>query len=244
MERLKGKVAVVTGAGSGIGYAITKLYIEEGAKVIASDISESIERLTEEFGENVLPVVANSGIQNDVASMLNKGIEHFGRIDIVVNNAGISGPIIKTHELTEERFKKTLDVNLLGPFYAIKNIVPHFLENGKGCIINIASISTFPTFTAAADYTSSKAGVKRLTESAAYEYAENNIRVNAIAPGHIETPIYDGIEDHKAKMAEKIPLKRFGQPEEIATVAVNLATDDFSYVTGQTIVVDGGRLMS
>ena len=176
--------------------------------------------------------------------MIQKGIDHFGQIDILVNNAGVSMSIDRLHELETERFRKTIDINLMGQFFTSKHIIPHFLEKGKGNIINMASISAFPPFTAAADYTASKAAVKRLTESIAYEYGVDNIRANAIAPGHIDTPIYDGIEDHKAKMAEKIPVKRFGEPEEIAKVAVSLATDDFSYVTGQTITVDGGRLLN
>jgi NAD(P)-dependent dehydrogenase (short-subunit alcohol dehydrogenase family) len=123
-------------------------------------------------------------------------------------------------------------------------IIPHFLGQGGGCIVNMASLSSYPPFTAAADYSASKAAVKRLTESVAYEYAGDNIRANAVAPGHIETPIYRGLEDHKAKMAQRIPLGRFGEPEEVASVVLMLATDDTSYVTGQTIMVDGGHQLS
>lgn len=244
MGKLDNKVALVTGAASGIGYGVTKVFTQEGAKVIASDINDNVENLVNDFGDAVLPVKSDVSDEESVKSMIQQGIDHFGQIDILVNNAGVSMSIDRLHELETERFRKTIDINLMGQFFTSKHIIPHFLEKGKGNIINMASISAFPPFTAAADYTASKAAVKRLTESIAYEYGVDNIRANAIAPGHIDTPIYDGIEDHKTKMAEKIPVKRFGEPEEIAKVAVSLATDDFSYVTGQTITVDGGRLLN
>jgi len=242
MSRLQGKIAIVTGAASGIGYAITKRFIDEGAKVIAADLN--VAKPNSAFGDACLPVVTDVSNPADVAAMVAQGIAHFGRIDILVNNAGVSGPIMRTHELTEEGFARTICINLMRQFYTIRNVIPNFLKNGGGAIINIASISAYPPFTAAADYCASKAAIRRLTESVAYEYAQDNIRVNAIAPGHIETPIYAGIEEHKARMAERIPMRRFGGPEEVASVAVSLATDEMSYVTGHTIVVDGGRLLA
>lgn len=242
MSRLQDKIAIVTGAASGIGYGITKRFIDEGAKVVAADLK--VEELIRNFGDACLPVVTDVSNHADVAAMVAQGIAHFGRIDILVNNAGVSGPIVRTHELTEEGFARTIGINLMGQFFTIRNVIPNFLQHGNGVIINIASISAWPPFTAAADYCASKAAIRRLTESVAYEYAQDNIRVNAIAPGHIETPIYAGIEEHKAKMAERVPMHRFGTPEEIASVAVSLATDEMSYVTGHTIVVDGGRLLT
>lgn len=242
MGRLEGKVAVVTGAASGIGHTITRTYIDEGARVIAADIN--IDGLQQDFGDACLPVRTDVSSHDDVADMIAAGLAHFGRIDVLINNAGISGPIVRTHELTVEGFSRTIGINLMGQFYTIRNVIPHFLENGGGIIINVASISAFPPFTAAADYCASKAAIRRLTESVAYEYARDNIRVNAIAPGHIDTPIYAGIEEHKAKMAERIPVGRFGTPEEVARLAVVMATGDMSYVTGQTVVVDGGRLLT
>lgn len=242
MSRLQDKIAIVTGAASGIGYGITKRFVEEGARVVAADLK--IEGLARDFGDACLPVVTDVSSHADVAAMVAKGISHFGRIDILVNNAGVSGPIVRTHELTEEGFARTIGINLLGQFYTIRNVIPDFLRNGGGVIINIASISAYPPFTAAADYCASKAAIRRLTESVAYEYAQDNIRVNAIAPGHIETPIYAGIEEHKARMAERIPMRRFGSPEEIASIAVALATDEMSYVAGHTVIADGGRMLT
>lgn len=181
MARLEGKIAVVTGAGSGIGFSIAKRFVEEGAKVIAADLK--IDSLAESFGDTVLPVVTDVSNPADVAAMISKGIEHFGKIDILVNNAGIAGPIVRTHELTDEAFARVININLMSQFYTIKNVIPHFLAQGGGCIVNMASLSSFPQFTASADYCASKAAVKRLTESVAYEYAGDNIRANAVAPG-------------------------------------------------------------
>lgn len=245
MTKLNGKVAIVTGAASGIGYAITKRFIAEGAKVVVADIGEDDGKLAKEFGDSVFLVATDVSNEKDVEELVRKSLKQFGTVNILVNNAGVSGPIIRTHELSTEGFKRTIDINLMGQFYTMKNVIPHFLENGNGCIINVGSISGYPPFTAAADYSASKAAVRRLTESAAYEYAADGIRVNSIAPGHIETPIYDGIEEHKTKMAEKVPMKRFGQVEEIASVAVMLASEEISsYITGHTIVVDGGRTLA
>lgn len=244
MGRLDQKVAIVTGAGSGIGYAITKAYVAEGARVIAVDIGEESRRLEQEFGASVRVVIADVSKETSIAAMVAEAIDHFERVDILVNNAGISGPIVRLHELTTESFTRTFGINLMGQFFTMKHLIPHFLEHGGGTIVNMASLSAYPPFTAGADYSASKAAVKRLTECVAYEYAADGIRANAIAPGHIETPIYRGLEDHKAVMATRIPLGRFGEPEEVARIAVVLASEDTSYVTGQTIVVDGGRALS
>jgi NAD(P)-dependent dehydrogenase (short-subunit alcohol dehydrogenase family) len=206
MGRLEGKVAIVTGAGSGLGYAMTKRFIEEGAKVIAADLNDSVHNLKQEFGEKVFTSVTNVSVENDVKSMIDSGIKEFGKINILVNNAGISGPQVKTHEITGEQFEQTLRVNLMGPFYGIRNIVPHFLENGGGVILNTASIGAFPKYVSAAAYSASKAAVKKLTEVVAYDYGEDNIRVNAIAPGSIETPIYKGLGDLKAKLEAQMLL--------------------------------------
>lgn len=242
MSRLDGKVAIVTGAASGIGYGIVERFIAEGARVVGADLR--VDGLAEAFGEKVLPVVTDVSDPKAVADMIARGISHFGKVDILVNNAGISGPIMRTHEIAIEAFQKVMAVNLMSQFYAIRPLIPHFLDQGGGCIINMASLSSYPPFTASADYCASKAAVKRLTESVAYEYAADGIRVNAVAPGHIETPIYKGMEAHKARMAQRIPMGRFGDAAEVASVVLMLATDDTAYVTGQTLVVDGGRSLS
>lgn len=243
MGRLEGQIAIVTGAGSGIGYSIAETFVAEGAKVLASDVSDDVERIAEQLGDAVHVTKTDVSDEEQVASMVEACVNRFGGLSTLVNNAGVSYPIARLHELSTERFRKTLDIDLMGPYLGMKYAIPHLIDRGGGCIISMASISAFPPFTAAADYTSAKAAVKRLTESAAYEYAQDGIRVNAIAPGHIETPIYEEFADHKVQMAAKVPMGRFGEPAEIAKIAVVLATDDTSYITGQTITVDGGRLL-
>ncbi len=243
MGTLEGKCAIVTGAGSGIGAAIARRFVDDGARVVAVDIGDQSE-LVAELGDKLVPLRADVGDESAVAEMVQASIEEVGRVDVLVNNAGIAGPFVRTHELTTEAFHRTLAVNLLGPFYAIRSIVPHFLEHGGGAIVNVTSISAFPPSTSSADYAASKAALTRLTESVAYEYAADGIRVNSVAPGHIDTPIYAGMEDHKAPMAEKVPMRRFGRPGEVAAVVAMLASDEGSYVQGATIVIDGGRLLN
>jgi NAD(P)-dependent dehydrogenase (short-subunit alcohol dehydrogenase family) len=132
----------------------------------------------------------------------------------------------------------------MGPFFGIRNIIPHFIENGGGAILNTASIGAYPKYVAAAAYAASKAALKKLTEVVAYDYGGNNIRVNAVAPGSIDTPIYKGLDDLKAKLEAQMLFKRFGQPEEIANVALFLVSDEASFVTGQTYIVDGGQVLT
>ncbi len=233
MARLENKVAVVTGAGSGLGYSITKRFIEEGAKVVAVDLNESVHT-----------TLANVSKEDDVKSMIEAGIKAFDKIDILINNAGIGGPQKKLHEVSSEEFQQTLDVNLLGPFYGIKHIVPHFIENGGGSVVNTASLAAYSKYLSAAPYSVTKAGVKKITEIAAYEYANDNVRINAVAPGSIATPIFDDLPDLKAELETKMLTGRLGEPEEIANVVLFLASDEASFVNGQTYIADGGQILT
>lgn len=244
MKRLDEKVALITGAASGLGYSITEKFIHEGAKVVAVDLSDNVHELKEEFGDNIAPVEADVSAEEDIQTAIDKGIKEFGKIDILLNNAGIGGSQEKTHEISGEDLKQTFEVNFMGPFYGIKNIIPHFLENGEGVILNTASLAAYPKNLSGTPYSSSKAAVKKLTEVVAYEYAGDNIRVNAIAPGSIETPIYEGQEELKEELAATLPTQRLGQPKEGANVAAFLVSEEASFVTGQTVIADGGQQLT
>lgn len=244
MGKLDNKIAIVTGGNSGIGYAMTKRFIEDGAKVVAADLSEKVHDLSEEFGDSVLPEVVNVSKEDDVKNLIEKSIEHFGKVDILVNNAGIGGNQGKIEEVTGDDFRQVLDINLMGPFFGIKHIIPHFLNNGGGTILNTASTAAFSKSVSGMSYAVSKSAVKKLTESTAFDYADKGIRVNAIAPGSVETPIFDGLDDLKNQLKESIPTNQLAQPSEISSVAAFLVSDEASYITGHTQVVDGGQLLN
>ena len=233
--RLSGKIAIVTGAASGIGLAATQLFRREGATVVAADITEA---------EGVIRV--DAGRDEDVRHLVDHAVSAHGGLDIVFANAGISGGLGSIFEQTAEDWAEILRVDLIGPFLAIRYAAPHLKARGGGSIICTASVAGLRSGAGGAAYSASKAGVINLVQTAAQQLSGTGVRVNAICPGLIETgmtkPIYDMARDRgKAdRLGDLNPLGRGGEPEEIAKAALFLASDESSYVNGQALVVDGG----
>ena len=254
MDRLKDKVAIVTGAASGIGRASAKLFAAEGAKVVCVDRAEGVadtEKAIKDAGGTALAVTADVSKEEDVAGFVDRTVKEFGKLDAIYANAGISGggqpPFF---ELTAEHWRQVLDVNLIGVFLAIKHAARVMIPNKKGSIVCTASVAGIRSGAGGGPYSASKAGVINLTTTAANYLTGTNVRVNAICPGIIETgmtkPIFDyakqrGTED---RIGQLNPLKRYGHPEEIAYTALFLASDEASYVNGQHLAVDGGLTSS
>jgi len=242
-DRLAGKVALITGAGSGIGRATAQLFAREGAYVTVVDIADEGGRETvasiEQAGGHGLFIHADVAKASHVEAMIESTIGQFDRLDILHNNAYWTAfrPAVET---SEDEWDRTLDVCLKGPFLGAKYAIPHMLSNGGGVIINTASVNSIRGLPGHAAYQAAKGGLLSLTRSLAADYAPT-IRVNAILPGGVMTPTLDNIDPELIRRSmEKTPLKRYAQPEEIAEVALFLASDASSFFTGSGIVVDGG----
>ncbi len=247
---LDGKVAIVTGAASGIGRASTRLFAAAGAQVVAADRADTIADtvdLVRRDGGTAVGVRMDAGSEPDVVRLVDEAMERFGRLDVVFANAGITGKVQGgLFDETAEGWMEILRVNLIGPFLAIKTAAPKMAELGGGSIICTASVAGLRSGAGPAQYSASKAGVINLVQTSAQQLTGTNVRVNAICPGLIETgmtkPIYDyarqaGKED---RIGQLNPMQRGGEPEEIAQAALFLASDASSYVNGQALVVDGG----
>lgn len=243
--RLEKKVAVITGAGSGMGRAMAKLFAAEGAKVICADISGKQDAVAAEIGAAAFPIHTDVASENDIQNMIAAAEEEFGRLDILVNNAGFGGPMAPLHEQSVELWDRVHSVNLRGVFFGMKYGIASMLKTGGGAIINISSATGLVGWKHHAVYAAAKAGVNQLTKVAALDYAGKNIRVNAVLPGTMWTGLVKRSEQFPepppdARRLPGIPLDRWGRADDIAFAALYLASDEAAYVTGVLLPVDGG----
>ena len=245
--RLKDKVVLITGGARGIGQAIAMCFAKEGADIVIGDVNLEEAQKTcrdiEALGRQSLAIQLDVTDYANVEEGINKILDKFGKVDILVNNAGITKDNLMLR-MSQAEWDAVLSVNLKGTFNCIKAVSRPMIKQKAGRIINIASIIGIIGNAGQANYSASKAGIIALTKSAAKELASRNINVNAVAPGFIQTDMTAKLpEELKLKMKEAIPLNKFGSPDDVAAVCLFLASEDSNYITGQTIVVDGGMVM-
>ena len=249
MALFDGKIAIVTGGGSGIGQAACHLYAREGARVVVSDIdekrgNETIKAIQEMNGDAIF-VRADVSNPHDCQAMVDAALEKYGRLDIAFNNAGIGGEANRTAEYSVEGWQKVISINLSAVFYCMKFEIPAILNSGGGAIVNMASILGQVAFETSPAYVAAKHGFVGLTKTAAVEYAKENLRINAVGPAFIHTPLIAGLEENtqaRDMLISLHPMGRLGESDEVAELVMWLSSEKASFVTGAYYAVDGGYL--
>ena len=246
--KLDGKVSIVTGGSSGIGRGTSLLFGAEGSKVIVADVDvqegEKTVALIGEFGGDAVFIHTDVSQSAQVRGMVQGTLDHYGKLDLLINVAGRQAETPPLVDVTEEEWDLVMDINIKGTFLACKYAVPHMLEQGGGAIVNVASSAVLRGSSFSLPYSVSKAGVVQLTKTVSSQYASRGIRCNCVIPGLVDTPGSQGVEGAAGIFDEavaRIPVGRAGQPEDIAKLMLYLASDDAAYVTGSAYVIDGGR---
>ena len=251
--QLAGKVALVTGGGSGIGRASVLAFAGKGARVVVIDVDaeggkETVRLVNETDGEATF-IRADVSQAAEVEAMVSQTVEVYGRLDYAHNNAGILEPLTLTADITEETWDKTISINLKGVWLCMKYEIPHMLKQGSGAIVNTSSVAGLAGYSGRPAYCASKHGVVGLTKTAALDYAQQGIRINAVCPGYIGTPMLDQalsefpedqVAAHEAMITGREPIGRMGTPAEVAEAVIWLCSDAASFVTGHAMAVDGG----
>jgi meso-butanediol dehydrogenase/(S,S)-butanediol dehydrogenase/diacetyl reductase len=252
--RLQEKVAVITGAASGIGRATACLFAAEKAKLVLADLDEAalketLELVKKEAGEVVIKKT-NVAIEQEVKELIDLAIKHYGRVDILCNNAGITGQLVDQEQQDAEDWLKVFKVNVMGAVFGTKHVAAHMKERKSGAIVNTASVAGIRSGAGGNAYSASKAAVINFTQTSACDLGGYNVRVNAVCPGLIETgmtkPVFDYAREagKEAKLGSRCELRRYGLPAEVAYAILFLASDEASYITGQALPVDGGNTAS
>lgn len=249
MGRLSGKVAIITGAASGQGAAEARLFADEGAKVIATDLNETllnevVAEINAKHGDVALALSHNVAEESDWIRVVEDSVAKFGKVNVLVNNAGISGKIHALEEITVEEWHKVMNINALGNFLGMKHVVPAMKNAGGGSIVNISSLAGINGYGSLTPYAASKGATRILTKGAANQLGPDNIRVNSVHPGFVDTPMiaeYTSNEEAYNYLVSAIPLRTIAQPEDIAYSVIYLASDEARFVTGEELIIDGGQ---
>ena len=235
------KVAIITGGASWIGLATAKKLLGEGANVVLVDWNQDVSDIAKNLGKNCIGIRCDVSCDTNVQETISKIMENFGHIDYLVANAGIGGGPNKAHEVSIDEWNKVIGVNQTGIFLMNKYVISEMLKNGKGAIVNTSSMYGLVGTTMSFAYSASKGAINQMTRSLALTYAHDNIRVNAIAPGYVDTPILASVpKEMKDAMANQLPIGRLGKDVEIASLICYLLSDEASFITGAIISIDGG----